>query len=82
MKLGYNNIKLNEVKQMCEICRQSPCDNRCPNAPDRILTVIGVCENCGDYLYSDNTFWRDNDCNRFCSKDCVEEFYGIEEVDE
>jgi len=34
---------------MCSICRQIPCDPRCPNAPDP--PVFAKCDKCGEYIY-------------------------------
>lgn len=60
---------------MCEICRQSPCDARCPNAdPPK---VFGQCDECGADLTVDNAYFEDDDGNIFCSEDCALEFYGI-----
>lgn len=43
---------------MCKICRQIPCDFRCPNAPDPV--AVKICSRCADgimegdeYLESD-----------------------------
>lgn len=66
---------------MCEICRQTPCDNRCPNAVYKPMIITAICEECGDDIYSDYTHWVDNEGNIFCSRECVEKHYGIEEVD-
>lgn len=66
---------------MCEFCRQNPCDMRCPNAEYEPMTIVGICEQCGDDIYSDYTHWIDGERNMFCSRDCVEQYYGIKEVD-
>lgn len=66
---------------MCEICRQTPCDNRCPNADDKPIVITATCEECGDDIYSDYTHWIDSEGNIFCSRECVEQYHGIEEVD-
>lgn len=67
---------------MCEFCRQAPCDNRCPNAENPELIIMGMCDRCQDYIYLNNTYWTDFDGNKFCSRDCAEEYYGLQEVDE
>lgn len=62
---------------MCEICRQSPCHNMCPNAtPPK---VIGRCDQCDCELTEDCTFFTDNASNMFCSKECALAFYGVTE---
>ena len=67
---------------MCEICRRTPCDCRCPNAEVVEPYTIGTCENCDGSIYSNNTYWTDIECNKFCSRDCAHEYYGLQEVDE
>lgn len=53
---------------MCEVCRQHPCDSRCPNAPEE--PVYGVCEACGDYIYVGDEFYQIG-LHDFCVS-CVE----------
>lgn len=64
---------------MCEICRQTPCHNMCPNADEP--KIIGHCDNvnCGEPLREDYTFFTDNDDNMFCSLNCALAYYGIHE---
>ena len=33
---------------MCEICRQTPCNSRCPNAPEP--EPVEKCLKCGEYF--------------------------------
>lgn len=47
---------------MCDVCRRSPCDSRCPNAPDS--PKFGVCSVCDadildgdDYYNIDGEYW-------------------------
>lgn len=41
---------------MCNICHQSPCHPRCPNAPDP-LTVF-ECSDCSHEIYEGETYWE------------------------
>lgn len=65
---------------MCEICRQNPCDPRCPNA-DTMENIIGRCDRCGDEISANYTYWIDEADNIFCSRDCAIEYYGIKETE-
>ena len=67
---------------MCEICRRTPCDCRCPNAEQHQSTAIDKCCKCNKILDSNYTYWIDIECNKFCSRDCAHEYYGLQEVDE
>lgn len=60
---------------VCEICHSSPCLSRCPNSPNP--KVRGYCEQCGEELREDYEYCTDNQDNKFCSDDCVKEYYGI-----
>lgn len=64
---------------MCEICRQHPCANMCPNADEP--KVVGECGNldCRCKLTEDYTYFTDNDGNTFCSTDCALAFHGVRE---
>lgn len=61
----------------CEYCHQSPHDCRCPNAESEI---IGACAYCGEDISPAWEYYTDNEENLFCSKECAEQFHGIEEV--
>lgn len=63
---------------MCEICHQTPCDCRCPNASE---PIVGECEECGSDIRSDYEFWKDENENLFCSEECVFSFFGVTIVD-
>lgn len=63
---------------MCDICRQTPCHDQCPNCEIR---KIGDCENCGKEIYEGHELWADYDNNLFCSEKCAEEYHGIKEID-
>lgn len=63
---------------MCNVCLQTPCDPRCPNAPDNIL---GRCKECGVLLWDHDDVWFDNDDNIFCSNSCAVAYHNIRERD-
>lgn len=63
------------------MCRQTPCDNRCPNASNS-WGIVGWCEECGGSICSMDIYWTDKERYKFCSRECAEDFYGIKEVDE
>lgn len=63
---------------MCDICKQYPCHYRCPNHKHN---KIGVCENCTNELYEEFVIWTDSNRNKFCSKECAIDYYGIKEID-
>ena len=60
---------------MCNVCWQTPCDPRCPNAPDRIL---GECAECGEVICEyDDEVWEDDEGHLFCSHACASAYHGI-----
>ena len=61
--------------KICEICRQYPCNARCPNAPEP--KICGHCEQCGEELREDYEYYVDNEEHKFCSDDCALEYHGI-----
>lgn len=40
---------------MCDICRFSPCDPRCPNAPEP--PIVYVCSGCGEMIRDGDDYW-------------------------
>lgn len=40
---------------MCEICRQTPCNSRCPNAPE--TEPVEKCLKCGDGIYQGDGYF-------------------------
>lgn len=60
---------------MCSECWQTPCHPRCPNAPEP--RVCGVCEQCEEELREDYEYFTDDIGNKFCSKECAMEYYGV-----
>lgn len=49
---------------MCDICRRSPCDSRCPNAPEP--KRVYVCSRCGEGVYAGDRFLREPDGDILC----------------
>ena len=58
---------------MCETCLQTPCDARCPNAPEP--SVIKICSHCDEDIYVGNTYY-DIDGEPWC-EDCISGAYSI-----
>lgn len=63
---------------MCEICLQSPCHPRCPNAQDP--PVVCPCCQCGNEIYEGDEVYDIND-EKWCES-CVKECCHIAELDE
>ena len=63
---------------MCEICLQSPCHPRCPNAPDP--PVVCLCCQCRNKIYEGDEVYDIND-EKWCES-CVKECCHIAELDE
>lgn len=61
---------------MCDICLQSPCHSRCPNADP---PIYGHCEICGDPIYDQEMFYE-LDEHIYCES-CVFDGYKTAEVD-
>lgn len=58
---------------MCDICRSSPCDPRCPNAE----TQKYFCANCDELITDDDEPYIDGEQNSFCSLYCALDYYDI-----
>lgn len=41
---------------MCDICKQTPCIGRCPNAPD--APVVYTCDICGESIFAGDYFYE------------------------
>lgn len=63
---------------MCEICLRFPCDPRCPNA---IRRVRGECDECGEELYEDEYYYKDDSGGTYCSEECAIKANGIRETE-
>lgn len=62
---------------MCDICLKSPCDPRCPNAPDP--PRVYVCSGCGDDILDGDDYW-DIMGEQWC-EDCIEDSRKVAEYD-
>ena len=62
---------------MCEVCRRSPCDSRCPNAPEP--RSVFICSGCGHDIYEGEDYW-DIMGEQFCEK-CIHNARGVAEYD-
>lgn len=62
---------------MCEVCRQYPCDPRCPNAPEP--PIFAKCEECGYEIYDGDTYYE-IDGKNYCEA-CVASSLKVAEVD-
>ena len=54
---------------MCSECYQSPCDSRCPNAPEP--PAIHTCDNCKDDVRVGDTYYEEPDGEILCQS-CVD----------
>jgi hypothetical protein len=62
---------------MCDVCLKSPCDSRCPNAPEP--PSVFICSGCGDNILDGEYYW-DILGEQFCSH-CIEEAREVAEYD-
>lgn len=58
---------------MCYICLKSPCDFRCPNAPDP--PDVYVCSGCGHAITEGEDYW-DIMGEQWCEK-CIDNARGV-----
>lgn len=70
MLLYRKNCKISRrvVANICEICKKSPCDARCPNAPEPPL--VHECESCGAEIREGDTYYN-LDGVPYC-EECIE----------
>lgn len=67
---------------MCDICRQFPCDSRCPNAPEP--PSVFVCSGCGENILDGDDYYEVMG-EQFC-QNCIDdarkvaEFIGEDEA--
>lgn len=57
---------------MCEICRQNPCHNMCPNYEDK-REAVGICSVCGQEFYEGDEIYQVAD-DEAIHADCVQGF--------
>jgi hypothetical protein len=62
---------------MCNICLKSPCDYRCPNAPDP--PEVYVCSVCSHPILEGEDYW-DIMGEQWCET-CVDKAKGVAEYD-
>lgn len=62
---------------MCEVCLRTPCDSRCPNAPDP--PAVFICSNCGRDIRDGDPYW-DILGEQFCEK-CIKSFEHTAEAE-
>lgn len=62
---------------MCELCLRSPCDSRCPNAPEP--RAVFICSGCGERICEGDTYY-DVLGEQWC-EDCMEEMRWTAEYD-
>lgn len=55
---------------MCQECRQSPCNPRCPNAPDPEEIPVFVCSGCGTDIMDGEDYWEIM-CEQYC-ENCID----------
>ncbi len=56
---------------MCEICRQTPCHNMCPNAEPK--KIVGICSVCGGDIIEGDLIYQVTD-DEAIHADCVQGF--------
>lgn len=61
----------------CDICLQSPCHPRCPNAADPV--AVFVCSGCSHEIYEGDDYW-DIMGEQFCER-CIDRARGVAELD-
>lgn len=75
---------------MCAICMRTPCDPRCPNAPDP--PAVYTCKHCGEpivpgdeYMEVDGDYYHLEDCAGDAALDILKDRFGartgVAEVD-
>lgn len=62
---------------MCEVCMKSPCDSRCPHAPDP--PSVYVCSGCGDDILDGENVWHILG-EQFC-EECIESMKEVATYD-
>ena len=61
----------------CDVCLQSPCHPRCPNAKGP--PVVFVCFGCGGDIYDGDDYW-DIAGEQWCER-CIDDAKGVAEYD-
>ena len=63
---------------MCDICWSTPCNPRCPNAPEP--PVVFTCWNCGAEIYAGDDVYEING-EHWC-ENCIDDAHSYAEVEE
>ena len=53
----------------------------CAVSPNWEGSVICECAQCGQDIYKEYSYYKDNDGNCFCSEECGVSYHGIRETD-
>ncbi len=64
-----------EVFAICDICLKSPCDPRCPNAPDPV--PVYICDGCGSPILEGEDAWHIQQ-EVYCEH-CIDGFRSVAE---
>lgn len=78
-KRTWKNRILSVVQEetaMCQLCRRSPCDSRCPNSSS---PVVAICYFCDTEIYEGDDYYRIGDRD-YC-EDCITDCRKTAEVD-
>lgn len=59
---------------MCALCRQNPCDNRCPNAPEP--EPVMICSRCEEGIFAGEKYFESSD-GPIC-EECLHDMSGTE----
>lgn len=65
---------------MCSVCMRTPCDPRCPNAPDP--PTVYTCKHCGEPIVQGDEFFEvdgdhyHEDCFTDCAADILVSQFG------
>ena len=43
--------------------------------------VLGECCHCGGTITDRQPYWKDGEHNLFCGRECLVEYYGIDEIE-
>ena len=60
---------------MCDVCLKSPCDPRCPNAPEP--KAVFICSECGTNIVAGEDVWHVLG-ETYCEK-CIDSFRSTAE---
>ena len=58
-----------------DCCGRIPHDPRCPYAEPPLIR--GYCKQCGEWLTQDYEYFKDDEGNEFCSRECGVKYHDI-----